>query len=144
MDKSEADIKADKVAAHDRGERPDRMEHLLISERCKHRSELTAASTALRTCLPKRIVSRESLTSSCKRFCIAGTGEGDVADLLGATDRTARRITSPLLERGVLTSASTRAPLKLVFRRRLRVGGCRAFPRQVNGQKKENPRGRVL
>jgi len=40
---------------------------------------------------------------------------GDVAELLGATDRTARRITSPLLERGVLTSTSTRAPLWLAF-----------------------------
>jgi len=40
---------------------------------------------------------------------------GDVAGLLGATDRHARRITSALLEREVLTSDSTRAPLRLNF-----------------------------
>ena len=39
----------------------------------------------------------------------------DVAELLRTTERTARRVTSALLERGVLTSASTRAPLKLSF-----------------------------
>jgi len=40
---------------------------------------------------------------------------GDVAPLLNASERTARRITSALLDRGVLTSASTRAPLRLTF-----------------------------
>ena len=40
---------------------------------------------------------------------------GDVAKLLGATDRHARRITSALIEREVLTSESTRAPLRLNF-----------------------------
>lgn len=40
---------------------------------------------------------------------------GAVAGLLGSTDRHARRITSILLERGVLISASTRAPLYLSF-----------------------------
>lgn len=40
---------------------------------------------------------------------------GDVAQLLGSTDRHARRITSALLEREVLTSESTRAPLRLHF-----------------------------
>ena len=39
----------------------------------------------------------------------------DVVGLLGSTDRHARRITSALLERGVLASASTRAPLRLSF-----------------------------
>ena len=38
---------------------------------------------------------------------------GDVAQLLGSSDRHARRITSALLEREVLTSDSTRAPLRL-------------------------------
>lgn len=40
---------------------------------------------------------------------------GDVGPLLNASERTARRITSALLDRGVLTSASTRAPLRLTF-----------------------------
>lgn len=40
---------------------------------------------------------------------------GDVAALLGSTDRHARRITSALLERNVLSSDSTRSPLRLHF-----------------------------
>ena len=44
---------------------------------------------------------------------------GEVADLLGMTNRHARRITSALLEAEVLTSESTRAPLYLAFPARL-------------------------
>ena len=40
---------------------------------------------------------------------------GDVPGLLGTTERSARRVTSALLERGVLTSESSRAPLYLAF-----------------------------
>ena len=40
---------------------------------------------------------------------------GEVGTLLGTSDRTARRITSALLEAGALSSPSTRAPLKLAF-----------------------------
>lgn len=40
---------------------------------------------------------------------------GEVASLLGASERQARRITSALLGRGVLVSESTRAPLRLAF-----------------------------
>ncbi|MBO1042279.1 Fic family protein [Brucella pituitosa] len=40
---------------------------------------------------------------------------GDVEVVLGTSDRTARRVTSALLEVGALSSASTRAPLKLAF-----------------------------
>lgn len=40
---------------------------------------------------------------------------GDVAGLLGVVDRQARRITSALLERGVLASDSARGPLRLAF-----------------------------
>lgn len=40
---------------------------------------------------------------------------GEVATLLGTSDRQARRITSALIEREVLTSESTRAPLRLSF-----------------------------
>ena len=40
---------------------------------------------------------------------------GDVEGLLETSERTARRVTAALLERGVLTSTSSRAPLKLAF-----------------------------
>lgn len=40
---------------------------------------------------------------------------GEVAPLLGTTVRHARRVTSVLLEQGILTSESTRAPLRLTF-----------------------------
>jgi len=39
----------------------------------------------------------------------------DIASVLGAPERTARRVTSALLKRGVLTSASPKAPLQLAF-----------------------------
>lgn len=40
---------------------------------------------------------------------------GDAAATVGASDRQARRVVSALLERGVLQSDSTRAPLRLAF-----------------------------
>jgi Fic family protein len=40
---------------------------------------------------------------------------GDIADLLGTTARHARRIAATLIERGVLTAESPRAPLRLAF-----------------------------
>ncbi|WP_282610842.1 Fic family protein [Pelagibius sp. Alg239-R121] len=40
---------------------------------------------------------------------------GEVANILGTGDRQARRITSALLDREVLTSETTRAPLRLAF-----------------------------
>lgn len=40
---------------------------------------------------------------------------GDAAAVVGTSDRQARRIVSALLDRGVLASASTRAPLRLAF-----------------------------
>jgi Fic family protein len=44
---------------------------------------------------------------------------GEVAKLLGASERAARRITASLLECKVLTSESTRTPLRLAFPARL-------------------------
>ena len=58
---------------------------------------------------------------------------GDVAGLLGSTDRHARRITSALIEREVLTSESTRAPLRLNFPAAL-------APRWMPGLFPEKPR----
>ena len=40
---------------------------------------------------------------------------GEIGSLLGVTDRTARRVTSELLQQGVFASASARAPLRLAF-----------------------------
>jgi len=40
---------------------------------------------------------------------------GDAAGIVGTGDRQARRVVSALLERGVLLSDSTRAPLRLAF-----------------------------
>ena len=44
---------------------------------------------------------------------------GDVPGIVGTGERQARRIVSALLDRGVLQSASTRAPLKIAFPARL-------------------------
>ncbi len=49
---------------------------------------------------------------------VLGRGElprGDVPGLLNASDRHARRITAALVDRGVLVSASSRAPLRITF-----------------------------
>lgn len=40
---------------------------------------------------------------------------GEVPDLIGASERTASRVIAGLMERGVLTSASSRAPLHITF-----------------------------
>jgi len=40
---------------------------------------------------------------------------GDVPDLLGTSDRHARRVVAALTERGVLVSDTTRTPLRLAF-----------------------------
>ena len=40
---------------------------------------------------------------------------GDAAAIVGTGDRQARRVVSALVEQGVLTSESTRAPLRLAF-----------------------------
>lgn len=40
---------------------------------------------------------------------------GDVEDIVGTGDRQARRITGSLLDRGVLTSASSKKPLRIAF-----------------------------
>ena len=40
---------------------------------------------------------------------------GEVAEMLGASDRTARRITSALQDAGVISSETTRSPLFLAF-----------------------------
>lgn len=44
---------------------------------------------------------------------------GEVAGMLGASDRHARRVVASLVEHGVITSESTRSPLRLAFPARL-------------------------
>lgn len=44
-----------------------------------------------------------------------GLSRSEVAEMLGASDRTACRITSVLIESGALKSESSRAPLQLAF-----------------------------
>jgi Fic family protein len=44
---------------------------------------------------------------------------GDVSILIGTSDRQARRVVAALIEAGVLTSASSKAPLRIVFPARL-------------------------
>lgn len=44
---------------------------------------------------------------------------GDVPDLLGTSERSARRVVAALVEQGVVQSASTRAPLRIAFPARL-------------------------
>lgn len=44
---------------------------------------------------------------------------GDVAEVVGTGDRQARRVVSSLLEKGILSSESNRAPLRLAFPARL-------------------------
>jgi len=40
---------------------------------------------------------------------------GDIGDIIGASDRHAKRLVSTLIERGVLTSESPRSPLHIMF-----------------------------
>jgi hypothetical protein len=40
---------------------------------------------------------------------------GDIAAIVGTGERHARRVVSALMQKGVLTSESTRAPLRLAF-----------------------------
>lgn len=58
---------------------------------------------------------------------------GDVAQLLGTGERQARRVTSTLIEREVLVSESTRAPLRLAFPAKLAARWMPGlFPEQNN------------
>jgi hypothetical protein len=50
---------------------------------------------------------------------------GDAAAIVGTGDRQARRVVSALIKQGVLTSKSTRAPLRLAFPALWPPAGCR-------------------
>ena len=86
------------------------MENLVQPDRLRDRILLWAREEIMADTLPKKA---ETVLET-----ILYRGElprGDVPALLGGTDRSARRVTSILMEQGVLVSDSTRAPLKLAF-----------------------------
>ncbi len=62
---------------------------------------------------------------------------GDAAGVVGASERHARRIVSALMERGVLTADSARAPLRLVFPATMASRWMPGlFPEKLNGDVK--------
>jgi Fic family protein len=64
---------------------------------------------------------------------------GDAAGAVGAGERHARRIVSALMERGVLTADSARAPLRLVFPAALAARWMPGlFPEKVNVREKHD------
>ena len=54
-----------------------------------------------------------NLSACCRR--IPSAPRADAAGVVGAGERHARRIVSALMERGVLTADSARAPVRMVF-----------------------------
>jgi hypothetical protein len=105
MAKNEADKKPDIKAAPDRGERTALMEPLVLSEGSRHCAELTD-------------LDRLEPKSGTILEAVLYRGElprGAAAGIIGTGDRQARRVVSALIERGVLLSDSSRAPLRLAF-----------------------------
>jgi len=101
-----ADVKPDIRAVVDHGEAATLMEPLVIPEGSRHRGEEEIRFGNL---LPK---------SGNVLEAVLYRGElprGDAAGSVGTGDRQARRIVSTLLARQVLTSESSRSPLRLAF-----------------------------
>jgi Fic family protein len=86
------------------------MRDLLEPAELQRRIELYVQEEEHAERLPKRsfIVLREALLSG-------EVERGRVYRLLETSDRTARRVVNPLIEKGLLVSASNRAPLRLGF-----------------------------
>ena len=86
------------------------MEELMKPERLRDRIMIWAEEQIRADALPPK--------SDIVLKTILYQGElqrGDVAPLLGLSDRAARRVTAALLDIGAVTSESTRAPLSLAF-----------------------------
>lgn len=86
------------------------MEGLMQPDRLKDRILIWAEEEIRADALPQK--------SGVVLEAILYRGElkrGEIADLLNTGDRNARRVTSALLDHGVLASDSTRAPLRLAF-----------------------------
>ena len=86
------------------------MEGLVEPARLRDRILLWAEEEARAGVLPPK--SRQLLEAILYRGALS---RGDVSTVLATGDRQARRIVSALLERGVLASESSRAPLALAF-----------------------------
>ena len=107
----------------DRGERTSGMEPMLIGEGSRHRGplvdlavELAARSAGFRRSLPEGV--RAALADLVRAMNCYYRGElprAGVADVLGVTDRHARRIVAALAAHGVVASEGARAPLRLAF-----------------------------
>ena len=92
----------------------DFMEGLVQPDRLRHRILIWAEEEIRAGALPPK--------SGAVLQAILYRGDlprGEVAPILGTGERQARRITSALIERGVLASDSSRAPLHLAFPARL-------------------------
>jgi Fic family protein len=86
------------------------MEGLVQPERLRARIALWAEEEVRLGALPPKS------TSILEAVLYRGElPRGDAASVVGASERHARRIVSALMERGVLTADSARAPLRLVF-----------------------------
>ncbi len=86
------------------------MEALVQPDRLRARLLLWAEEEIRRDALPPR--ADQILEALLYRGELP---RGDVAGLLGVSDRHARRITASLIEHGIVSSPSTRAPLRLAF-----------------------------
>ncbi|MBK5290644.1 MAG: Fic family protein [Acidobacteriia bacterium] len=86
------------------------MESLVQPERLRARILVWAEEEARLGALPRK--SGAILQAVLYR---GELGRGEAAGVVGAGDRHARRIVSALIEKGVLTSESSRAPLRLAF-----------------------------
>ena len=86
------------------------MEQLVQPDRLRDRILLWAEEEIRAGTLPAK--SGQVLTAVLFRGELP---RGDVPALLGASERSARRVVSALLDRGVLSSKSTRAPLFITF-----------------------------
>jgi Fic family protein len=86
------------------------MEQLVQPDRLRNRIQLWAQEEVRAGLLPAK--SGQVLETVLFRGELP---RGDVPALLGVSERGARRVVSALLERGVLKSESTRAPLKITF-----------------------------
>ena len=92
----------------------DFMQGLVAPDRLRHRIQIWLEEEIRMGVLPPK--------SGAVVEAVLFRGElprGDVAGLLGTGERQARRLTSALVERGVLRSQSSRAPLHLAFHARL-------------------------
>ena len=104
----------------------DFMEGLVQPDRLRHRILIWAEEEIRAGALPPK--------SGAVFQAILYRGDlprGEVAPILGTGERQARRVTATLIERDVLTSDSSRAPLRLAFPARLAIAlAAGTVPRQ--------------